>query len=82
MYFSLIAVVLVAFMSVGTRAQTEDDAIAWAATYNNQAEIVWFQAVDAEWEYNTNLTDYNLERTVSELEHYTIIDATRFTEAL
>ena len=61
---ALIVALLVDLLGAGSQAQTEDEARTWVASYNYQAEIVWFQAVDAEWEYNTNLTDYNLESTV------------------
>ena len=43
----------------------ENIAIAWLNdTYNPQAEIVYFDAVDASWDYNTNITDYNEQRMV------------------
>lgn len=59
-------VLLVGLVTGGCQAQTEEErARTWLKSYNNQAQIVWSMSVEADWEYNTNLTDYNLEKSVS-----------------
>jgi len=39
---------------------TEEQAAQWALVYNTQAEFIWSLAIEAEWTYNTNLTDHNM----------------------
>ena len=43
----------------------EDEARAWLETYNANAQVEYPISVEAEWNYNTNLTDENLDATVS-----------------
>ena len=58
--------VLVAFLALGVHGQgSEEDAARWANVYNIQAEILWYESTEADWTYNTNLTDYNMEKSVS-----------------
>ena len=43
----------------------EDEAREWLVVYNAEAQLQFSAAVDAEWTYNTNITDENLQATVS-----------------
>ena len=43
----------------------EDEAREWLVVYNAEAQLQFSAAVDAEWTYNTNITDDNLQATVS-----------------
>jgi peptidyl-dipeptidase A len=79
---AIIVAVVVGLLAVGCHAQSEEDqARAWANAYNNQAQIVWFQSVDAEWEYNTNLTDDNLEKSLAASEVSAAFDNSKAREA-
>lgn len=42
----------------------EDAAREWAEQYNVDASVMRFASVDASWNYNTNLTDHNLQISV------------------
>ena len=68
-----ILVVLLGLFSV-CRAQggSEQDAKDWSEAYNAQAQKVWFDNVEASWNYNTNLTDHNQAESVSNLPHIVI----------
>jgi peptidyl-dipeptidase A len=78
----LAVAVAVALIAVGCWAQTEEEqARTWATIYNGQAETVWFQSVDADWEYNTNLTDYNLERALEAANVAASFDNSKAAEA-
>lgn len=43
----------------------ETAAIIFLDEYNQQAMVEYYQDVSASWTYNTNITDYNQERSVS-----------------
>jgi len=43
---------------------SEQEAVIWASVYNLQAEIVWSMSVEADWNYNTDLTDENMNIAV------------------
>ena len=49
------------------RSQPPDEVVAqlWLNQYNADAEVVYYAAVEADWIYNTNLTDYNMGNSVS-----------------
>lgn len=40
---------------------TEKEALAFQKKYNKEAQVVWSETAAADWNYNTNLTDYNLQ---------------------
>lgn len=46
---------------------TEQGAVLFADKYNSTAEIVLFKSVNASWNYNTNLTDFNSNLQVGPL---------------
>ena len=48
------------------QGQTEEEARQWAEEYNAEAQVVWYDAQQATWIYNTNLTDFNQDESVSE----------------
>ena len=62
------------FLTALTHAQVEPDneeqARAWLEIYNEDAQTEYPKAVEAEWNYNTNLTDENLEITVNIIKFY------------
>ncbi len=43
-----------------------DDAKAFLDEYNEQAMVVYYQSALASWIYNTNITDYNQQKEVSD----------------
>ena len=51
----------------------EDEAREWLVVYNAEAQLQFSAAVDAEWTYNTNITDDNLQATVSVRAHACVI---------
>jgi peptidyl-dipeptidase A len=61
----ILVCVLVAFLALGVHGQgSEEEAERWANVYNIQAELLWSESTEADWTYNTNLTDYNMEKSV------------------
>ncbi|ESO05113.1 hypothetical protein HELRODRAFT_111546 [Helobdella robusta] len=55
---------------------SEAEAKKWLNKYNVDAEKYFFEATEADWNYNTNLTDYNLAISVSLFSN----DLANFTE--
>lgn len=51
----------------GSIAQSDDEEAAqrWVEQYNQDAQVVYFEYVSADWTYNTNITDYNSQLAVS-----------------
>lgn len=45
----------------------EDQAREWLQVYNTDAQVQYPLSIEAEWNYNTNLTDENLDKTVRSL---------------
>uniref|UniRef100_A0A7N8WJE1 Angiotensin-converting enzyme n=1 Tax=Mastacembelus armatus TaxID=205130 RepID=A0A7N8WJE1_9TELE len=60
----------------GTYTNTMADALRFLSDYNSTAEEVFFYSVSADWNYKTNITDYN-----SELQVNASLDKQAFTEA-
>ena len=50
---------------ISAQITDEEVAIVWLEQFNEESEVVWFNYVDASWNYNTNLTDENLQAEVS-----------------
>ena len=46
-------------------SQAEQDARVWMDNYNVEAEKVIYKSTEAAWKYNTNLTQYNQQQSVS-----------------
>lgn len=59
-----VALLLLATSASVCRGQTEADAVLWEQQYNADAEVVWYEYVEADWTYNTNLTDYNMNQSL------------------
>jgi peptidyl-dipeptidase A len=76
-----LVVLLVASAVGGCRGQTEDDAKAWVAQYNIDAEVVWYDAVEADWTYNTNLTEYNMNKSLEKADAAAAFDNAKALEA-
>nr|Q6Q4G4.1 RecName: Full=Angiotensin-converting enzyme; AltName: Full=Dipeptidyl carboxypeptidase I; AltName: Full=Kininase II; AltName: Full=TtACE; Flags: Precursor [Theromyzon tessulatum]AAS57725.1 angiotensin-converting enzyme [Theromyzon tessulatum] len=51
---------LFSVLESATILNTESDAKKWLTTYNDEAGKYIYDATEAEWNYNTNLTDHNL----------------------
>ncbi len=49
---------------VAAQSTDEEDALEWLAQYNEESQVVLFEYVSASWDYNTNLTDENLQAEV------------------
>jgi peptidyl-dipeptidase A len=65
-----------------TKAQnSEQDALVWEQQYNSQAQIVYYQSVEADWTYNTNLTDYNLQKSLEAADTVAAFDRSKADEA-
>ncbi|KAM4691938.1 angiotensin-converting enzyme-like [Rhinophrynus dorsalis] len=48
----------------GSYSKDETGAQQFASDYNSTAEIILFKSVQASWDYNTNLTDYNSQQQI------------------
>ncbi|XP_053555757.1 angiotensin-converting enzyme [Bombina bombina] len=59
------AVALDSSLSPGNYTKDEAGAHLFAAAYNSSAEIVIAKSVEASWEYNTNLTEYNSHKQIN-----------------
>jgi hypothetical protein len=65
--FRLGALLITVCVVLPTQALITDEAEAarWLAQYNEESQIVYSKYMEAHWTYNTNLTDYNQQLTVS-----------------
>jgi len=82
MVVAVAVVALLTTLSVVSSGQySEQEALAWSEQYNHQAEIVWYQSVEADWTYNTNLTDYNLQQSLAAAETAAAFDKSKALEA-
>jgi len=61
----LVVLCLVAWDVVQAQG-TEEEAAQWVYLYNQQAEIVYYKSIEADWDYNTNLTDHNMDVSLEE----------------
>ena len=65
----LLTVMVVAVMGLceakSRGAMSEEAARDWVRQYNLEAQTQRYSSVMADWNYNTNLTDYNQRRSVS-----------------
>ena len=52
---------------ISAQITDEEVALVWLEQYNQESEVVLFNYVDASWNYNTNLTDENLQAEVSHI---------------
>ena len=59
-----ILVLLGCLRAVASQGGTEEEAQEWADEYNVQAMVENFNYVEASWNYNTNMTDHNLDISV------------------
>ena len=50
---------------VVSQSDDEDAARLWADQYNQEAQVVYYEYMEAEWTYNTNITDHNSQKAVS-----------------
>ena len=58
--------VLISITSLGSCLITdEQQARDWLDWYNDRAQEVYYEDVIGAWNYNTNITDYNQQRSVS-----------------
>ena len=62
---NIIQVVICLVCLTKTVSGNEVEAKKWLKGYNTDAEKVIYENVEAAWNYNTNLTDYNLNISVS-----------------
>ena len=52
---------------ISAQITDEEVALVWLEQYNEESEVVLFNYVDGSWNYNTNLTDENLQAEVSHI---------------
>lgn len=52
--------------SLGDGTNTnEEDAIDLLARFDAEAQVEYYNSAEASWTYNTNITDYNQQKSVS-----------------
>ena len=68
LYLGIVGSLLLAFLASGQEdlITDEDVARAWLVDYNEEAEKYFYDSVLASWIYNTNITDYNQDQSVSQ----------------
>lgn len=71
----VLVLTLLDVLSVQGQQKITDEAVAraWLEEYNTAAQILFAQTTQAVWDYSTNITDYNQEKSVSQTFYHQFI---------
>ena len=64
-FYSLLYVICFVHVGHGELITDVDEARRWLDEYNTRAEQEYYKVIQANWDYNTNITDHNQQKSVS-----------------